>query len=228
MNIAALRLYPPVPVNLREAVQDTVLPVGGGPDGRSPIFISKGTAVYYSAFALHRRKDVYGPDANEFRPERWTTLRPGWCYVPFNGGPRICIGRKFLNVNYLTRIYVLIWSFNSRATRSDTRMLCHRQTVADICKHSHSGSKPMERASASNAVYWQWSKCCYDSLINMEICRRVYCLLVYRVLLISIINLPLSIFPLTSGSLVYVIYVSQLYLCLETVIWNWHLFFFCR
>jgi cytochrome P450 len=47
---------------------------------------------------MHRRKDIYGPDALEFRPERWAPeegLRPGWGYLPFNGGPRICVGQQF-------------------------------------------------------------------------------------------------------------------------------------
>jgi cytochrome P450 len=47
---------------------------------------------------MHRRKDIYGPDAAEFRPERWAPdegLRPGWGYLPFNGGPRICVGQQF-------------------------------------------------------------------------------------------------------------------------------------
>lgn len=45
---------------------------------------------------MHRRTDIYGPDALEFKPERWETLRPGWGYLPFNGGPRICLGRMSL------------------------------------------------------------------------------------------------------------------------------------
>lgn len=40
-----LRVYPSVPANYREAVRDTTLPVGGGPDGLSPIFIPKGAPV---------------------------------------------------------------------------------------------------------------------------------------------------------------------------------------
>jgi hypothetical protein len=44
---------------------------------------------------MHHRKDIYGEDAEEFRPERWETRRPGWEFLPFNGGPRICLGREF-------------------------------------------------------------------------------------------------------------------------------------
>lgn len=91
----ALRLFPVVPLNSRTAIRDTVLPVGGGKDGQSPVFVPKGTAVSYSVYAMHRRKDFYGADAEEFRPERWANLRPGWEYLPFNGGPRICVGQQY-------------------------------------------------------------------------------------------------------------------------------------
>lgn len=98
---SVLRLYPSVPVNSRSAVRATTLPRGGGPDGASPIFITKGEAVGYCAYAMHRRKDLYGADADVFRPERWAVTaddnlakRIGWGYIPFNGGPRLCLGRK--------------------------------------------------------------------------------------------------------------------------------------
>ncbi|KAL7624685.1 hypothetical protein AAE478_006255 [Parahypoxylon ruwenzoriense] len=91
----ALRLNPPVATNAREAVRDTVLPVGGGPDGKSPVFVAKGTIVRYLSWSLHRRPDIYGPDADDFRPERWETLRPTYEYIPFNAGPRICVGQQF-------------------------------------------------------------------------------------------------------------------------------------
>jgi cytochrome P450 len=84
-----------VPSNSRTANQDTTLPIGGGADGKSPVFVSKGQRVEYDVYAMHRRKDIYGPDADEFRPERWETIRPGWAFVPFNGGPRICLGQQF-------------------------------------------------------------------------------------------------------------------------------------
>jgi len=43
---------------------------------------------------MHRRRDIWGQDAAKFRPERWDGRRPGWEYLPFNGGPRICIGQR--------------------------------------------------------------------------------------------------------------------------------------
>ncbi len=81
----ALRLYPVVPMFARMASADTVLPVGGGKDGGSPLFVQKGQIASLSSYAMHRRNDIYGEDADEFRPERWETLRPGWGYLPFSG-----------------------------------------------------------------------------------------------------------------------------------------------
>ena len=91
-----LRLYPAVPFNFREAVRDTTLPFGGGRDGKSPIAIMKGEMVYYSVYVLHRREEFWGPDMADFRPERWEGRKTGFEFLPFNGGPRICLGRKWL------------------------------------------------------------------------------------------------------------------------------------
>lgn len=91
-----LRLYPAVPVNFRDAVRDTTLPTGGGPDGTAPVFVAKGTTVAYTVYCTHRLKEYYGEDAEAFRPERWAdNQKLGWAYLPFNGGPRICLGQQF-------------------------------------------------------------------------------------------------------------------------------------
>lgn len=93
-----LRLVPPVPFNHRFATRDTTIPVGGGPDGKSPIFVKKGMKVSYIVAVMHRRKDIWGEDAEQFRPERWyEKSKYGWEFLPFNGGPRICLGRMFLS-----------------------------------------------------------------------------------------------------------------------------------
>lgn len=93
-----LRLYPSVPVNGRAALKTTTLPVGGGEDGKAPVLVRRGEAVGYSVYVMHRRKDIYGEDAEEFRPERWEgdALKDiGYAYLPFNGGPRLCLGQDF-------------------------------------------------------------------------------------------------------------------------------------
>lgn len=95
----ALRVHPTVPVNYRYAFKDTELPLGGGPDGKQPVFIQKGQRVIYSVHLMHNDKEIWGPDASVFNPDRWLSEemkeRHSWAYIPFNGGPRICIGQQF-------------------------------------------------------------------------------------------------------------------------------------
>nr|B8QHP1.1 RecName: Full=Cytochrome P450 52-M1; Short=CYP52-M1; AltName: Full=Cytochrome P450 monooxygenase CYP52-M1 [Starmerella bombicola]ACD75398.1 cytochrome P450 monooxygenase CYP52-M1 [Starmerella bombicola] len=92
-----LRLAPVLPLNFRTAVRDTTLPIGGGPEQKDPIFVPKGTAVYYSIYMVHRDIKYWGPDAHEFNPNRWENLKLDnvWAFLPFNGGPRICLGQQF-------------------------------------------------------------------------------------------------------------------------------------
>ncbi|KAF3343994.1 hypothetical protein VD0002_g2671 [Verticillium dahliae] len=118
----ALRLFPPVSSLSRSAARDTVLPVGGGPDGKSPIFVPKGNAVRWSVFALQRREDIFGPDADEFRPERWNELRVSWEYIPFSGGPRVCIGQQFALTQMGYFLVRLFQTFDSIEARDDLPM----------------------------------------------------------------------------------------------------------
>jgi cytochrome P450 len=91
-----LRLHPSVPLNFREAIRDTVLPKGGGGDESESILVEEGTMVVYSVHVLHRLKRFWGEDADSFNPERWEASHlHTWDYLPFNGGPRICIGQQF-------------------------------------------------------------------------------------------------------------------------------------
>ncbi|KAJ5713476.1 n-alkane-inducible cytochrome P450 [Penicillium malachiteum] len=112
-----LRLYPLIPLNVRMANKRTVLPTGGGSCGTLPIFISKGQEVMYCAYSAHRLPEVYGQDASEFRPERWENLKPGWAYIPFNGGPRICIGQQFALTEASYTIVRILQEFESIESR---------------------------------------------------------------------------------------------------------------
>ncbi|WPH02435.1 Hypothetical protein R9X50_00529900 [Acrodontium crateriforme] len=91
-----LRLFPPVPALTKLAVRDTVLPKGGG-DGSSPLFVPKGSVLFYNMHSMMRQQSNFGPDSEEWRPERWSdpSLRPGWAYLPFGGGPRVCLGQQY-------------------------------------------------------------------------------------------------------------------------------------
>lgn len=91
----ALRLYPPVPANTSQAVRDTTLPSGGGPEGKGRVFVRKDQQVNYTVYALHRWEAFWGSDADAFKPERWLGRKFDWKYLPINGGPRICVGRRF-------------------------------------------------------------------------------------------------------------------------------------
>ena len=61
----------------------------------APVYVRKGQEVNYIVHVMHRRKDIWGEDAHEFRPERWEGKKVGWEFLPFNGGPRICLGQQF-------------------------------------------------------------------------------------------------------------------------------------
>ncbi len=89
-----LRLRMPASRVVRTALRDTILPAGGGSDGRSPVFVPEGQSVEMDLYSLQRDPDIWGPDAGEFRPERWSEGRPlweaSWQYEPFLGGLRMC------------------------------------------------------------------------------------------------------------------------------------------
>ncbi|KAJ7481351.1 cytochrome P450 [Mycena galericulata] len=94
-----LRLYPPVPFNIRAAQQATTF---RSSDGGPPIYVPTGTRVPYAPIIMHRRTDLWGPDALEFDPERFLDARlhkyltPNpFIFLPFNAGPRICLGLQF-------------------------------------------------------------------------------------------------------------------------------------
>jgi retinoid hydroxylase len=84
-----LRLYPPAWIGPRRAVRDFEFAARAVP---------KGAYVNYCSWASHRLPEVF-PDPEAFIPERFTPERkaalPRGAYVPFGGGSRICIGKRF-------------------------------------------------------------------------------------------------------------------------------------
>ena len=110
-----LRIAGVVPMNERVALKATTLPRGGGPDGTKPIFIPKGRQVLLANYAVQHRADIWGEDAEDFKPERWERRKIGSEFVPFGAGPRICPGRTLSSNSCIT---FLPADNNYRAIRS--------------------------------------------------------------------------------------------------------------
>lgn len=88
--IIAHRLTPNNVVQVRACLNDSVLPVGGGPDGKGPMYVRKGDILSVTKTVMYRDPDIWGKDAEEFRPERFFDRRGSWDFLPFGGGPRRC------------------------------------------------------------------------------------------------------------------------------------------
>ncbi|PAV58773.1 hypothetical protein WR25_10836 [Diploscapter pachys] len=83
-----LRMYPlAANVNMRECMNSTVA---------GDLKIEKGEFVLCDTWTIHYDKDIWGPDADKFVPERWLNgiPHPPGAYLPWGLGPRICIGMR--------------------------------------------------------------------------------------------------------------------------------------
>ncbi|KAJ7183187.1 cytochrome P450 [Mycena filopes] len=113
-----MRLYPSVPFNVRETVKATTWP---SPDPtQKPIYIPAGVKVPYSVMIMQRRTELWGPDAAEFDPDRFLDdrlqkyyLANPFQFLPFNGGPRICLGQQFAYNEMSFVIIRLLQNFSS-------------------------------------------------------------------------------------------------------------------
>ncbi|KAL2934644.1 Cytochrome P450 94A2 [Bienertia sinuspersici] len=91
----SMRLYPPVAVDMKEAVANDILP-GGIP-------VKKGTRVSYHPYAMGRSEKLWGPHWAKYQPERWLEVgdekyrfmhRDLYSYPVFQAGPRVCLGKE--------------------------------------------------------------------------------------------------------------------------------------
>jgi cytochrome P450 len=98
----SMRLHPPFWFENRNTTADVEM--GGA-------IIPKGSMVAFSRYSLHRHADFWKQPA-EFDPERFNPAheenkRSSYAYVPFGGGPRICIGVNFAMMELLVILAVI-------------------------------------------------------------------------------------------------------------------------
>ncbi len=79
--------------------------------------VPKGTIITLLPYVNHRLPQYWGPDADEFRPERMLEASPGsrgggYAFIPFIAGPRSCIGSRFAMLEMKTVLATLVHSFS--------------------------------------------------------------------------------------------------------------------
>ncbi|TGO17082.1 hypothetical protein BTUL_0021g00820 [Botrytis tulipae] len=105
----ALRLYPPVPFEIKQCEQATTLPDG--------TFLPKHAVLVWCPWAMNRSRLIWGEDADDFRPERWLDdgviiSKTAFEYPVFNGGSRTCLGKKMAEAVAAQVIATLVVNFN--------------------------------------------------------------------------------------------------------------------
>ncbi|KAJ6607875.1 cytochrome P450 [Mycena sp. CBHHK59/15] len=138
-----LRLYPPAsPSMIRQTIAPTTLPLSAPmqtTDGKiiTAIPVPKGTPVHIAIAAANHNREIWGPDAREFKPERWLngTARassgkedmklPGVYSgtMTFIGGGRSCVGFKFSQLEMKVVISVLLRSFKFSLSDKDVKFM---------------------------------------------------------------------------------------------------------
>ncbi|MEL6864902.1 MAG: cytochrome P450 [Bacteroidota bacterium] len=85
----SMRIYPPAWITDRKALVDDVC---------GDIAIKKDTIVVPFIYGVHHHPQIW-PAPDRFDPDRFTKeairQRPSYAYLPFGGGPRLCIGNNF-------------------------------------------------------------------------------------------------------------------------------------
>ncbi|KAH7886740.1 cytochrome P450 monooxygenase CYP63 [Phlebopus sp. FC_14] len=128
----ALRLFPPVPLNQRQSrpVSCTLPPPDRTfpPESEKPLYMPKSTTFFYSTLLMQRNKALWGPDADEFDPERWIDPKRlsrfasnPMMFTPFSAGPRICLGQNYAYNEASFFLVRLIQNFDTFALAADAQ-----------------------------------------------------------------------------------------------------------
>ncbi|KAK4096419.1 cytochrome P450 [Parathielavia hyrcaniae] len=87
-----------------------VPPDGDGLRYKGRYYFPPGTVLSVPTYSIHHSREIWGPDADEFRPERWERLTPRQknAFIPFSYGPRACVGRNVAEMEM--KLIVATWA----------------------------------------------------------------------------------------------------------------------
>lgn len=115
-----LRLFSPIPISIRETIDELDIGVG------KPL--SKGANIFIFNYVLHRRRDIWGDDADKFDPERFSqenvSKRDPYSFLPFGAGPRMCIGKVFAMLSAKIELmrFIKAYKFNTTLKEKEIKM----------------------------------------------------------------------------------------------------------
>ncbi|MFS7921648.1 putative 11-oxo-beta-amyrin 30-oxidase [Helianthus anomalus] len=105
-----LRLYPPGSMVTRATHKETQL---------GDMMIPSGVHISIPIMHVHHDPKLWGEDATLFKPERFlegimgaTKGKGSGCFLPFSGGPRVCIGQNFAMIEAKTAIAKILQRFS--------------------------------------------------------------------------------------------------------------------
>ncbi|KAF9269706.1 cytochrome P450 [Marasmius fiardii PR-910] len=108
----SLRVMPPVPITVRRVAKT---------DHIEGILVPKGTLIWIPASprasirVVNTWKQIWGEDAEEFRPERWLNLpkayHPSFSLLSFIAGPHACIGKTMAIIEMKAVLAALITNY---------------------------------------------------------------------------------------------------------------------
>jgi cytochrome P450 len=115
----ALRLYPPVPFEIKQCEIDITLPDG--------TFLPAGSIVVWCIWAMNRSTEIWGQqdqDLETFAPDRWLhdgrfVGKSAFDFPVFNGGPRSCLGKRMAELIAAYVMVNILREFDFEETRDD-------------------------------------------------------------------------------------------------------------
>jgi len=126
----------------RTAIRDTVLARGGGPDGSSPVLVPKGTIVAINDFPKFHDPEVWGEDAEVFRPSRFEGNVLTWEFVPFFGWSRVCPAQQQVITQAIYLLVRMVREFETVENRDpcmeyveQIKMLCESRNGVKVALH---------------------------------------------------------------------------------------------
>jgi len=102
-----LRMFPPIIGIPKEAAEDCTLNTTNNAGKKISVVVPKGSGLYLGTVGLHYNPK-YWDDPLSFKPSRFEGDWPRDAFIPFSGGVRSCIGRRFAELESIVAITMLV------------------------------------------------------------------------------------------------------------------------